>query len=67
MAVPKKKTSVHKRKLRRGQHFVSMRAHSVCDACGADKYPHHVCGSCGVYRGRQIVQIKVKKESSESN
>lgn len=53
MAVPKKKTSLLKRKLRRGQHNITLRAHSICTYCGADKMPHHVCGKCGMYNGRK--------------
>ncbi|UFX98292.1 50S ribosomal protein L32 [Candidatus Gromoviella agglomerans] len=58
MAVPKKKTSLHKRKLRRGQRTVQLRAHSVCTNCNSDKYPHHVCMSCGFYNGKPFLDIK---------
>ena len=59
MAVPKKKTSLHKRKLRRGGHRpVLLRAHSLCTNCGADKVPHHVCMNCGFYKGRKFLDIK---------
>lgn len=60
MAVPKKKTSLHKRKLRRGAHShqVKLLAHSVCTNCKADTIPHNVCMSCGFYKGRKFLDIK---------
>jgi large subunit ribosomal protein L32 len=30
---------------------------SVCSQCGARVRPHHVCPSCGYYKGRQVISI----------
>lgn len=65
MAVPKRKTTPHKRKLRRGQHVIKMRGHSLCQNCGENKYPHHICASCGVYRGRQVVDMTKKSKKDD--
>jgi large subunit ribosomal protein L32 len=54
MAVPKKKTSKSRRALRRTHHALGPNAHGECSNCGEMKRPHHVCGSCGHYDGRQI-------------
>ncbi len=28
-----------------------------CNSCGEPKLPHHVCGSCGQYAGRQVIKV----------
>jgi large subunit ribosomal protein L32 len=28
--------------------------HTRCASCGEPKLPHFACGSCGVYRDRQV-------------
>lgn len=33
-----------------------------CDQCGETKRIHHVCGNCGKYRGRQILDRKKEME-----
>lgn len=57
MAVPKKKTSKSRRDMRRSHHALSAGAHAECPNCGELKRPHHVCGACGHYDGREVVDI----------
>jgi len=68
MAVPKKKTSVSRKGLRRaGQHHKLYRTHPVgCPNCGESVLPHCVCSACGHYKGKEIVKAKVKKEDQEN-
>ena len=47
--------------MRRSHHRLGDITLSECSNCGAKKLPHHLCGSCGYYKGVQI--IKVKKEN----
>ena len=58
MAVPKRKMS---RSSTRSRKSANMRlvpsAHSLCPNCGASKLPHVVCGNCGFYRGRQVLDV----------
>ena len=63
MAVPKKRTSVSRKGLRRaGQHHKLYRKHpTTCPNCGALAMPHKVCSSCGHYKGKQVFEIKVKE------
>jgi len=56
MAVPKRKTSKARRDKRRSHDGLSAPATSVCPQCGAPKTPHRVCGSCGSYKGRTIIE-----------
>ncbi|CAA7613290.1 MULTISPECIES: 50S ribosomal protein L32 [Magnetospirillum] len=55
MAVPKKKTSKSRRNMRRAHHALPKTTGVECPNCGEVKLPHHVCGSCGHYDGREIV------------
>jgi large subunit ribosomal protein L32 len=55
MAVPKKRTSRRVRDQRRAHDFlVATAAVESCPECGGSKQRHHVCPSCGSYRGRKV-------------
>ncbi len=56
MAVPKRKTSKAKRDKRRSHDFLASPAQSTCPQCGAPKVPHRVCGQCGSYKGRTVIE-----------
>ncbi|MFO8085702.1 MAG: 50S ribosomal protein L32 [Desulfobacterales bacterium] len=58
MAVPKHKTSKSKRDMRRTHKKASAPNISKCPQCGEIRLPHHACPSCGVYRDRQVIEIK---------
>lgn len=55
MAVPKKKTSKSRRDMRRAHHALKPSAYAECPNCGEVRRPHHVCGACGHYDGREVV------------
>lgn len=59
MAVPKKKTSKSRRNMRRAHDALPQKEASQCSNCGVQKVSHHMCPSCGHYRGRQILDIAV--------
>lgn len=56
MAVPKKRTSKQKRDQRRANWKISPPNVIRCAACAAPVLSHHVCTTCGTYRGKQVVQ-----------
>ena len=58
MAVPKRKTS--KSRVRIRKHCIKHKYAPVkpCPQCGASQQPHRVCRSCGYYRGRQVITVK---------
>jgi large subunit ribosomal protein L32 len=58
MAVPKRKTSPSKRNMRRSHHKLDATSHNACPNCGEQRRPHHVCGSCGHYREREVVKAQ---------
>ncbi|MBP6819791.1 50S ribosomal protein L32 [Ferrovibrio sp. MS7] len=55
MAVPKKKKSKSKRDMGRSHDALKGSAYMECTNCGELKRPHHVCGACGHYDGREVV------------
>lgn len=57
MAVPKRKTSKSRRDMRRSHDALSPMRSGECANCGARKRSHHVCPSCGYYKGRQVVDV----------
>jgi large subunit ribosomal protein L32 len=57
MPVPKRKTSRAVRDSRRaGNNNLTATNLSECPQCHAPKLPHHVCPSCGYYKGREVVE-----------
>ena len=55
MAVPKRKVSKSRRDMRRSHHALVRPNVAECPNCGEMKRPHHICGSCGFYDGREVV------------
>ena len=60
MPNPKKRHSRCKRGQRRSHDALTVAAVSTCPQCGEPKRPHHVCPSCGTYKGR----TGIKKEEA---
>lgn len=58
MPVPKEKLSRSRRDSRRAQHDKLEKPNlSTCSRCGAFKLSHRVCGSCGYYKNRQVIEV----------
>jgi large subunit ribosomal protein L32 len=56
MAVPKKRTSKSRKRMRRAHDFITPTAAvMLCPDCGEMKLMHHVCPNCGAYRGRSVL------------
>jgi large subunit ribosomal protein L32 len=55
MPLPKHKTSSSKRNTRRAHDFLTPPSLSNCPKCNEPRLPHHVCPSCGFYKGRLVV------------
>jgi large subunit ribosomal protein L32 len=58
MAVPKRKMSKSRKRLRRGHHHAAVIAHQNCPRCGSPKLPHRVCGTCGYYKGKKLIEVE---------
>ena len=55
--VPKKKTSKARRDSRRAHHALSAPNLTECPQCKSKKPQHVVCPECGMYAGRQVVDV----------
>lgn len=51
---------------RRSHHALKEGTLTVCDHCGAKRRPHHMCLECGYYNGRQVMDLKAKKDAREA-
>jgi len=56
MAVQQNRVTRSKRNMRRAHDSLKPMARAECANCGELKRPHHVCGSCGHYAGREVVR-----------
>ncbi|MDG1480590.1 MAG: 50S ribosomal protein L32 [Myxococcota bacterium] len=66
MAVPKKRTSKRRKGMRRAHDALKITAASeFCENCGELKLLHRVCGSCGVYRGVQVIAQSAAEPAAE--
>ncbi|MCG8598609.1 MAG: 50S ribosomal protein L32 [Verrucomicrobiales bacterium] len=57
MAVPKRRTSKMKKRLRRSGQRWRARKLNVCSECGSAAPSHIACPSCGYYKGRQVITV----------
>ncbi|MFH0771899.1 MAG: 50S ribosomal protein L32 [Candidatus Omnitrophota bacterium] len=65
MALPKRKHSKSRRDKSRTHQVLSLPQLTKCPQCLAVIKPHHICPACGSYKGRKIIEIKVKKEKKK--
>ncbi|MBU0753807.1 MAG: 50S ribosomal protein L32 [Planctomycetes bacterium] len=56
MAVPKRKTSKYRKRIRRSHHAMKVPGKSTCKQCGQPNLPHAVCDNCGHYKGEAILK-----------
>jgi large subunit ribosomal protein L32 len=65
-ALPKQRISRARQGNRRRHHFIPPLNLVPCRSCRELKRPHHVCPNCGMYRGRQVIEIEDTRRASES-
>ncbi|MFC1770288.1 50S ribosomal protein L32 [Candidatus Margulisiibacteriota bacterium] len=65
MAVPKKRRSKSKKRIKRACWKVEAPNLKTCSKCSAPIVPHQVCPECGDYKGREVVQIKQKSSKKK--
>ena len=66
MAVPQRRTSKTRKRMRRTHFKLTAKGLIKCPHCGEMIQPHTVCPYCGFYNGKMIVKNKAaKKEEIE--
>ena len=62
MAVPFRRTSKTKKRMRRTHLKKEVAGMTVCPNCGANIQPHRACTKCGNYKGKNVIS---KEESDK--
>jgi large subunit ribosomal protein L32 len=65
MAVPQNRTTRSRRNMRRAHDALVAANPAECPNCGELRRPHHVCGACGHYDGREVVVRAVETDLDE--
>ncbi len=55
MPLPKRRTSVSKKNMRRAHDHLTLPQLSKCPKCNELRLPHHACPHCGFYKGRLVL------------
>ena len=58
MAVPARRTSKTRKRLRRTHYKLQVPGMSACPNCGELRKVHHVWPSCGYYGDKEVVKTK---------
>jgi len=58
MPVPKRRTPQARKNKRRSHDSIRATQTVVCRQCGHAALPHTVCGNCGHYRGRKVLDVE---------
>mgnify|MGYP003495350631 FL=1 len=61
-AVPFRKVSKTRGRMRRTHYKIDANSTTKCPKCGADVRPHRVCAACGTYKGKEVIK---KEETAE--
>ncbi len=65
MAVPFRRTSKTKKRMRRTHLKKVARKVTLCPKCGAPIQPHRACMACGYYNGKDVLNKETKAEATE--
>jgi large subunit ribosomal protein L32 len=66
MAVPFRRTSKTKKRMRRTHLKKVARKVTLCPKCGAPIQPHRACMACGYYNGKDVLNKETKAEATET-
>jgi len=58
MALPKRRHSRSRTRKRRSHDFLTAPNVLECSNCGEPKLAHRLCGGCGTYKGRTVIQLE---------
>ncbi|MEW6289912.1 MAG: 50S ribosomal protein L32 [Thermodesulfobacteriota bacterium] len=57
MALPKRRHSRSRTRIRRAHDGLTAPTISTCSECGEPKLPHRLCSGCGSYKGRKVIDL----------
>ena len=60
--LPKRKTSRARQGERRSHLHLMRPPLAPCPQCHSPKLAHHVCPTCGTYRGREVLRMEEPKK-----
>ena len=63
MPNPTSKHTKSRRDKRRANWKLSTVSNGLCPECQEPKLPHRVCGHCGMYNGKKILEV-IEKETA---
>ncbi len=66
MPNPKRQHSRQRQRKRRTHYKATMPKLGPCPQCRKPIISHRVCPFCGHYKGRPVVEIKIKEEKEKS-
>ncbi|MBI3616993.1 MAG: 50S ribosomal protein L32 [Candidatus Omnitrophica bacterium] len=67
MALPKRQHSKQRGRKRRTHYKVTMASLGKCPQCKKPILSHRVCPSCGYYKGKPVLEIKVEAEEKKTS
>lgn len=62
MAVPFRRTSKTKKRMRRTHLKKEVGALTECSKCGAKLRPHRACTKCGNYKNEEVIKVNNSEE-----
>ena len=61
MAVPFRRTSKTKKRMRRTHLKKEVGSINTCPKCGEALRPHRACTKCGNYKGQKVIEVKTEE------
>ena len=58
MAVQQRKVTRSRKNMRRSHHALEAPNLTSCNKCGQKIMPHRVCGNCGYYKNRKVLDTE---------
>ena len=65
MPLPKRQHSKQRSRKRRTHWKIKVASLGKCPQCGKPIISHRICPFCGSYKGKQVVEIKVKPKKTD--
>ncbi len=65
MPLPKRRFSRSRTRKKRAHKLYKPEQCSICPQCKQPKLPHQVCALCGYYKGKQVIEIKVREKKKK--